>query len=74
MCMGLAGKEETEEDTLCARYIRSLLEGQPLADMDAEIDLLKRTSGAKFFDPDNPIFPEEDCPDASFPPGSAAGG
>jgi len=61
VCMGLAGKEETEEDTLCARYIRSLLEGQPLADMDAEIDLLKRTSGAKFFDPaQQDVFPEAD--------------
>ena len=61
VCMGLAGKEETEEDTLCARYIRSLLEGRPLADMDAEIDLLKRTSGAKFFDPaQQDVFPEAD--------------
>lgn len=61
VCMGLAGKEETEEDTLCARYIRSLLEGQPLADMDAEIESLKRTSGAKFFDPaQQDVFPEAD--------------
>ena len=61
VCMGLAGKEETEEDTLCARYIRSLLEDQPLADMDAEIDILKRTSGAKFFDPaQQDVFPEAD--------------
>lgn len=61
VCMGLAGKEETEEDTLCARYIRSLLEGQPLADMEAEIESLKRTSGAKFFDPaQQDVFPEAD--------------
>lgn len=61
VCMGLAGKEETEEDTLCARYIKSLLESAPLADMDAEIDILKRTSGAKFFDPaQQDVFPERD--------------
>lgn len=61
VCMGLAGKEETEEDTLCARYIKSLLENEPLADMAAEIDLLKRTSGAKFFDPaQQDVFPEAD--------------
>lgn len=61
VCMGLAGKEETEEDTLCARYIKSLLEGRPLADMEAEIEILKRTSGAKFFDPaQQDVFPEAD--------------
>ena len=27
VCRGLAGKRETDEDTLCARYIRSLLQG-----------------------------------------------
>ena len=61
VCMGLAGLEETEEDTLCARYIKSLLEGEPLADMEQEIDILKRTSGAKFFDPaQQDVFPEMD--------------
>ena len=61
VCMGLAGLEETQEDTLCARYIKSLLEDQPIADMDAEIDILKRTSGAKFFDPaQQDVFPEAD--------------
>ena len=61
VCMGLAGKEETEEDTLCARYIQSLLEDKPLADLDAEIDILKNTSGAKFFDPaQQDVFPEAD--------------
>ena len=61
VCMGLAGLEETQEDTLCARYIKSLLEDHPLADMDAEIEILKRTSGAKFFDPaQQDVFPEMD--------------
>ena len=61
VCMGLAGLEETEEDTLCARYIKSLLEGEPLSAMEQEIELLKRTSGAKFFDPaQQDVFPETD--------------
>ena len=59
VCMGLAGTQETEEDTLCARYIKSIIEGGKI-DFDKEIDILKKTSGAKFFDPNNPIFPEED--------------
>lgn len=61
VCMGLAGAEETDEDTLCARYIRSLLEGRPLETMEAEIERLKHTSGAKFFDPaQQDVFPERD--------------
>lgn len=59
VCMGLAGEKETEEDTLCAEYIKALVEGRPF-DLNPGIDLCRRTSGAKFFDPNNPIFPEED--------------
>ena len=59
VCMGLAGKESTREDTLCAQYIKALVEGTPF-DLAPGIEECKRTSGAKFFDPHNPIFPEED--------------
>ena len=60
VCMGLAGKEPTEEDDLCARYIKSLLEGAPIP-LEAEIENLKITSGAKFFDPtQQQAFPEPD--------------
>ena len=59
VCMGLAGVESTREDTLCAEYIKALVEGTPM-DLQAGIEECKRTSGAKFFDPANPIFPEED--------------
>lgn len=59
VCMGLAGVESTREDTLCAEYIKALVEGTPI-DLQAGIEECKRTSGAKFFDPDNTIFPEED--------------
>lgn len=60
VCMGLAAKSETEEDTLCARYIKALLEGEKI-DMEKEIESLKTTSGAKFFDESQKeIFPTED--------------
>lgn len=60
VCMGLAAKHETEEDNLCAYYIKSLLEGKEI-DMEKEIEKLKYTSGAKFFDKEqNDVFPEAD--------------
>ena len=60
VCMGWMGTEETEEDTLCARYIRALLTGDTL-DMPTEIEGLKSTSGAKFFDPaQQDVFPQAD--------------
>ena len=60
VCMGLEGLEPTAEDTLCAEYIKSLVEGKPM-DLADGIAECKRTSGAKFFDPANrEVFPEED--------------
>lgn len=59
VCMGLAGVEPTREDTLCAEYIKALVEGTTF-DLAPGIEECKHTSGAKFFDPNNPIFPEED--------------
>lgn len=60
VCMGLSAETPTEEDTLCARYIQSLLEGCPIP-LDEEIESLKHTSGAKFFDPSQKdVFPQED--------------
>lgn len=60
VCMGLAGIEPTAEDTLCARYIKSLIEGEPI-DLTAGIEECRRTSGAKFFDPQQQeVFPEAD--------------
>lgn len=61
VCMGLAGETETDEDTLCAEYIKSLLEGKPLADLVARVADLKNTDGAKFFDPaQQNVFPQRD--------------
>ena len=67
VCMGLEALSPTEEDTLCAEYIRHILENQPM-DLKSEIELLKHTSGAKFFDPAQcDVFPMDDfamCTDA----------
>ena len=60
VCMGLEAISQTEEDNLCAHYIKSLLENT-LLDMKSEIEKLKMTSGAKFFDKkQNKVFPEKD--------------
>lgn len=60
VCMGLRGKLQTEEDNLCAYYIKSILEGKTI-DIKDEIQNLKTTSGAKFFDKNQQdVFPEED--------------
>ena len=61
VCMGLAGKRPTDEDTLCAEYIKGSLEGRPLMDMDQRVDALRYTDGAKFFDAaQQQIFPRRD--------------
>lgn len=61
VCMGLDAVKETEEDNLCARYIKDLLEGNDTSYLDAEIESLKQTSGAKFFKQElQEIFPEPD--------------
>lgn len=59
VCMGLNARAQTQEDNLCAAYIRSLLEGNPIS-LAPEIEKLKTTSGAKFFDPAQTDFPEAD--------------
>lgn len=60
VCMGYAGKYPTDEDTLCANYIKSILEGEKI-DLEAQIENLKLTDGAKFFDKaQNDVFPEKD--------------
>lgn len=61
VCMGLEGRSESPEDTLCGRYIKSLLEDRPL-DMETELKKLREESQArKFFVPETQhIFPEGD--------------
>ena len=60
VCMGLEALAPTEEDTLCAEYIKALLLGEKI-DMEKGIENLKYTSGAKFFDEaQNDVFPKAD--------------
>ena len=61
VCMGNAGVREAPEDLLCAEYIRSLLLGTPLPDMDARTQALRWHGGEHFFNPDTQeIYPEPD--------------
>ena len=61
VAMGLEGKASAPEDVLCARYIKSLVEGTSF-DMEEELAMLRRTeSGEKFFRPETQqVFPMED--------------
>lgn len=60
VCMGLNGLEETEEDVLCAEYIKALLLNEPFS-FKGKIENVKATSGAKFFDKAvQDVFPEKD--------------
>lgn len=61
VCMGVWGMKQSDEDTLCGEYIKSLVEGKPLKDLEERIEKLKYTNGAQFFKPDlQHIFPERD--------------
>lgn len=60
VCMGNGGKSEAKEDTLCAEYIKSILEGKN-PNLDNEIEELKIIAGKRFFDKNlQNIFPERD--------------
>ena len=60
VCMGLEAKQKTEEDNLCAQYIKCLLENNKIS-IEEEIEKLKTTSGSKFFDKEQQdVFPEKD--------------
>ncbi len=60
VCMGLESIAPTEEDTLCAEYIKSILLDESF-DIKKEVQSLKYTSGAKFFDPaQSDVFPTDD--------------
>lgn len=55
------GEHPFDEDLLCAKYIKSLLEDTPLKNIEEEIEKLKITSGSKFFNKEKQKdFPERD--------------
>lgn len=59
VAMGNQGVSRADEDVLCARYIKSLLEHSDF-DLASGIEALKETDGKKFLDPNNLIFPRDD--------------
>ena len=61
VCMGVEAKRPAPEDELCAKYIRSLLEGTTI-DRDAELlQVFRSSEGQKFFDPARQeVYPESD--------------
>jgi 2-phosphosulfolactate phosphatase len=61
VCMGKEGTEKAEEDELCAVYLKSLLSGEEMPDIDRKLGSLRFGGGAHFFDPElREIFPEQD--------------
>ena len=60
VAMGLAGKVRTDEDEICAMYLRNLLEGRT-PDIGAVRDLIRGgREVVKFMDPSQPHFHPED--------------
>jgi 2-phosphosulfolactate phosphatase len=55
VCMGYSMKFPTEEDTLCAEYIKLKLNGE-VPDTGEMIETIKNTSAQRLFNPDNQDF------------------
>jgi 2-phosphosulfolactate phosphatase len=51
VCMGYACEYPTDEDTLCAQFIKNELEGVA-NNFDGMIEIIRNGSGARFFDPE----------------------
>lgn len=51
VCMGYACEYPTDEDTLCAEWIKNGLENKP-NDFDKMVETIRKGSGARFFDPE----------------------
>lgn len=61
VCMGKEGLEPAEEDELCAVYLKSLLTGTEIPDIDEKLKTLRTGGGRHFFDPTlRDVFPEKD--------------
>lgn len=58
--MGSAGVSRSEEDDLCAEYIRSALEGEPIDFKRIQKELRDCPAARKFFDPSTEWAPERD--------------
>lgn len=54
VCMGYENKEPTDEDTFCAEYIKTILEGTDRDfDKAGAVEILKNGAGKRFFMPEN---------------------
>ena len=61
VCMGWNAEELAAEDELCAEYIKSILDGKDLPNMDERVADLQFHGGEHFFNPDTQeVFPEPD--------------
>ena len=61
VCMGKEGLALAEEDELCAVYLKALLTGEEIPDIDDRLKSLRTGGGRHFFDPSlREVFPEKD--------------
>ena len=61
VCMGKEGLAPAEEDELCAVYLKVLLTGEEMPDIDDRLKALRTGGGRHFFDPSlKEVFPEKD--------------
>jgi 2-phosphosulfolactate phosphatase len=61
VCMGYSARTLTEEDSFCAQYISDRLNNRN-SDFPAMIEVIRQTSGKRFFDPEK----KEYCPSEDF--------
>jgi len=60
LCTSWQNPDYEEEDTICAKYIKAMLEGKPY-DIDSKIEELRHTGGAKFFNEElKDVFTKKD--------------
>jgi len=55
VCMGYSMKHPSEEDTLCAEYIKACIEDKPV-DFNQMKEIIRNTSAKRFFAPENQSF------------------
>ena len=61
VAMGKEGLAPAEEDELCALYLKGLLTGEDIPDIDEKLKGLRTGGGQHFFDPAlRDVFPEKD--------------
>ncbi len=61
VCMGNAGVAIAKEDELCAEYIKSILEGNEIPDIEERAKALRYDGGEHFFDElRQDVYPQED--------------